>query len=70
VCLRDELLAKTFGPLYDLIIQHGRQIAAHAFLASGLIWLAQALTQRAAYRTRQRLAERERRVANQLSFSE
>jgi preprotein translocase subunit SecA len=70
VCLRDELLAKTFGPLYDLIIQHGRQIAAHAFLARGLIWLAQALTQRAAYRTRQRLAERERRVANQLSFSE
>lgn len=70
VCLRDELLAKTFGPVYDLIIPYGRHIAAHAFLAGTLIWLAQALTQRGAYRTRQRLAERERRVASQLSFSE
>ena len=70
VCLRDELLAKTFGPVYDLIISYGRHIAAHAFLAGALIWLAQALTQRGAYRTRQRLAERERRVASQLSFSE
>jgi hypothetical protein len=53
-----------------LIIRHGRYIAAYAFLASGLIGLAQALTQRGAYKTRQRLAERERRVASQLSFSE
>jgi preprotein translocase subunit SecA len=70
VCLRDELLAKTFGPLYDVIIRHGHRITAHAFLARGLIWLAQFLIQRSAYRTRQRLAERERRVASQLSFSE
>lgn len=70
VCLRDELLAKTFGPIYDLIIRHGHYITSHAFLGKLLIGLAQALVQRAAYGTRQRLAERERRVASQLSFSE
>jgi preprotein translocase subunit SecA len=70
VCLGDELLTKTFGPIYELIVRRGRQIAAHAMAGHVLIWMSQALTQRVAYKTRQRLAERERRVATQLSFSE
>jgi len=70
VCLGDELLTKTFGPFYEMIVRYGRRIAAHAFGGHVLIWMAQALTQHVAYRTRQRLAERERRVATQLSFSE
>ncbi|CAN1562945.1 SecA Preprotein translocase subunit SecA (ATPase, RNA helicase) [Burkholderiaceae bacterium] len=70
VCLRDELLAKTFGPIYDQIIRYSHYITSHAYLANVMIWLAQTIVQRTAYATRQRLAERERRVERQLSFSE
>ncbi len=70
VCLRDELLVHSFGKLYVHSLPLLTPALLHPRVGQILVRWAQAIMQRKAAAQRRRLAERERKVASQLSFSE
>ena len=70
ICLLDELPVKALGPVYEQLLPTLQPFLLRPKLAQVLMRLAQWLTQSKAMRQRLQLAERERAVAKQLSFSE
>lgn len=70
ICLLDELPVKALGPVYEQLLPTLQPLLLRPKLAQVLMRLAQWLTQSKAMRQRLQLAERERAVAKQLSFSE
>jgi preprotein translocase subunit SecA len=70
VVLRDELLVQAFGRLYVHLLPAVGALLLRPRAGLLAVRLAQVVTQYKAASQRKRLAERERTVANQLSFSE
>jgi preprotein translocase subunit SecA len=70
VCLYDELLVQGLGKLYARLVPVLAPLLLRSQVLPRLVWCAQAITQWKAARQRKRLAERERKTASQLSFSE
>jgi preprotein translocase subunit SecA len=70
ICLLDELLVKAFGPLYERTLPTLQPFYQSPTIGLWLVRAAQWLTQWKASSQRQQLAERERTIAKQLSFSE
>lgn len=70
VALKDELLVHAFGRLYVHLLPFLRPLLLQPRLGLLAVRLAQAITQDKAASQRKQLAERERSVANQLSFSD
>jgi preprotein translocase subunit SecA len=70
VTLNDELLVQAFGPAYARLLPLLSPLLLRPSLGGLAVRLAQAITQHKAASQRKRLAERERSVANQLSFSD
>lgn len=70
VCLQDELMVQAFGKLYVRLAAVMAPLLKHAVLVSWLVRCAQVISQRKAASQRKRLADRERKTASQLSFSE
>ena len=66
----DELLVKAFGPLYERTLPTLQPFYQSPTIGLWLVRAAQWLTQWKASSQRQQLAERERTIAKQLSFSE
>jgi preprotein translocase subunit SecA len=70
VTLRDELLVQALGRLYVHLLPFTSALLLRPRVGWALVRLAQAITQKKSASQRKRLAERERSVANQLSFSD
>lgn len=70
VALRDELLVQAFGRLYVHLLPFIGALLLRPRVGLLAVRVAQAITQHKAATQRKRLAERERSVANQLSFSD
>jgi preprotein translocase subunit SecA len=70
VCLYDELLVQGLGKLYVRLVPVLTPLLLNRWALPPLVWLAQTITQWKAASQRKRLAERERKTASQLSFSE
>lgn len=70
VTLNDELLVHAFGPAYAHLLPLMSPLLLWPRVGALAVRLAQAITQHKAASQRKRLAERERSVANQLSFSD
>ena len=70
VCLYDELLVHGLGKLYARVVPLLSPVLLHPAVTSILVRLSQRVTQWKAAAQRRRLAERERKTASQLSFSE
>jgi preprotein translocase subunit SecA len=70
VSLYDELLVQSLGKLYVRLVPVLAPLLLRPAVVAGLVWCAQALAQWKAARQRKRLAERERKIASQLSFSD
>jgi preprotein translocase subunit SecA len=70
VCLHDELLVQGLGKVYARLAPLLLPVLQQPAVISRLIWLAQRITQWKAASQRRRLAERERKTASQLSFSD
>ncbi len=70
VCLYDELLVQGLGKLYARLVPVLTPLLLLPGVLPRLVWCAQAITQWKAAKQRKRLAERERKTASQLSFSE
>jgi preprotein translocase subunit SecA len=70
VCLYDELLVQGLGKLYVRLVPVLTPLLLNRWVLPRLVWCAQIITQSKAASQRKRLAERERKTASQLSFSE
>ncbi len=70
VCLYDELLVHGLGKLYARLVPLLSPLLLQPAIISQLVRLSQRVTQWKAASQRRRLAERERKTASQLSFSE
>ena len=70
VCLNDELLVQGLGKLYVSLLPVLTPLLLNRLVLPRMVWCAQAITQWKAASQRKRLAERERKTASQLSFSE
>jgi preprotein translocase subunit SecA len=70
VCLYDELLVHALGKLYVRLLPLLTPLLRQRSVVPCLVWCAQAIAQWKAASQRQRLAERERKTASQLSFSD
>lgn len=70
ICLVDELPVKAFGPVYEQMLPTLQPLLLRPQVAKWMMRLAQWVIQSKAMRQRLHLAERERSVSKQLSFSE
>jgi hypothetical protein len=70
MCLKDEMLMRSMGIVYARLSPLLIPLALHPRGGAALVRLAQVLLQSKAAAQRRRLADRESKVAGQLSFSE